>query len=89
MPTRLCLCLLIACASAGAAARDVKHSSPNGGSCPSQSAEAETDASAKDRLRPARATAPVREARTRPALHSDSPARPSLRWHSFLPGMFR
>lgn len=91
MPTRLCLCLLIACMSTNIAARDVKHSSPNSGSCATQSAEAapETGASAKDRLRPARATAPVREPATRPALHSDAPARPSPRWHSFLPGMFR
>jgi hypothetical protein len=91
MPTRLCLCLLIACMSTGVAARDIKHSSPNSGSCATQSSEtaSEPGALAKDRLRPARATAPVREPATRPALHGDTPARPALRWHSFLPGMFR
>lgn len=84
MSTRLCLCLLIVCASAGVAARDVKSSSANGGSCPEPSAEPIVPAKEKPR-----AAAPVREARPRPALHGDLPARPSLRWHSFLPGMFR
>lgn len=86
---RLCCCLLIACMSASVAARDVKYSSPNGEGCPTQ----EADASAVDQAkpRPVRST-PVREAtKPRPALHSDSGPRPgpSLRWHSFLPGMFR
>lgn len=84
---RLCLCLLIAFASASVAARDVKYSSPNSGACPEQAAE--PTAVDKAKLRPARTTAPVREPRPRPALHSDSGSRPGLRWHSFLPGMFR
>lgn len=87
MPTRFCLCLLIAFASATVAAREVKLSSPNSGSCPDQAAEAEL--TPKQKAQPARATTPVRESRPRAVLHSDSVPRPSLRWHSFLPGMFR
>lgn len=86
---RLCCCLLIAFASATVAARDVKYSSPNSGGCPEQTAAASSTDKAK--LRPARTPAPVREAKPRPALHGDSSPRsaPALRWHSFLPGMFR
>ncbi|MFZ5656068.1 MAG: hypothetical protein ACOY37_03235 [Pseudomonadota bacterium] len=85
---RICLCLLIAFASAGVGAREVKLSSPDGGSC------AEADASprpAKQKIGPAaRASGPARETRTRPSLHSDSdPTSGRPRWHSFLPGMFR
>jgi hypothetical protein len=87
MPIRLCLCLLIACTSASVAARDVKFSSPNSGACPEQSAQ--TIVPAKEKLRPSATTAPVRESKPRPTLYNDAPARPSLRWHSFLPGMFR
>lgn len=89
---RLCCCLLIAFASASVAARDVKYSSPNGGGCPTDAAEVSAVDQAKPR--PVRAPAPVREAtKPRPALHGDSDGgarrAPSLRWHSFLPGMFR
>jgi hypothetical protein len=86
---RLCCCLLIAFASASVAARDVKYSSPNSGACPEQTAGA--PATDKVRLRPAHAPAPVRESEPRPALRGDSSPRPApaLRWHSFLPGMFR
>lgn len=89
---RLCCCLLIAFASASAsvAARDVKYSSPNSGGCPTD--DAEVSAVAKAKPRPVRAPAPVREAaKPRPALQGDSGSRPApaLRWHSFLPGMFR
>jgi hypothetical protein len=86
---RLFCCLLIAIASASVAARDVKYSSPNSGACPEQAAGA--SAADKAKLRPARAPAPVREAKPRPALNGDSSPRsaPALRWHSFLPGMFR
>lgn len=83
---RICLCLLIACASAGVAARDVKMSSPNDGSCPDSVTDRE----------PARASvrkpAPARETRAKPSVHSDwvgNGRQQSPRWHSFLPGMFR
>lgn len=86
---RLCCCLLIAFASASVAARDVKYSSPNSGACPEETAE--VSAAAKAKPRPVRAPAPVREAAPRAALPGDSGSRPApaLRWHSFLPGMFR
>ncbi|GHA83770.1 hypothetical protein [Cognatilysobacter bugurensis] len=84
---RLCCCLLIAFASASAPARDFKYSSPNSGGCPEQTAE--VSAADKAKVRPARAPAPVRETKPRPALHGDSGSRTSVRWHSFLPGMFR
>lgn len=84
---RISLCLLIALACAGANAREVKMSSPAGGSCP----EATSPKPTKARTTPVRDTAPARESRTRPSLHSDSPGVPGnpARWHSFLPGMFR
>ena len=84
MLTRTCLCLLIAFASASVAAREVKLSAANGGSCPDSIGSKE----------PARSTArsttaPVREAKTKPSVHSDAGGRLQPRWHSFLPGMFR
>lgn len=87
MPTRLCLFLLIACASAAVAAREVKLSSPNSGACPEEATETVVPTKAKPR--PSGAVSPARGSRLRPTLHSDAPVRPSLRWHSFLPGMFR
>ena len=83
---RICLCLLIALASAGVAAREVKLSSPDSGSCP----EATSPKPSKQKVAPPRETSSSRETRARPSLHSDSDVtsgRP--RWHSFLPGMFR
>jgi hypothetical protein len=84
---RFSLCLLVALACAGANAREVKMSSPDSGSCP----EATSPKPGKARSAPVRDTAPAREPRTRPSLHSDSPGVPGKpgRWHSFLPGMFR
>lgn len=84
---RICLCLLIAFASAAVAAREVKLSSPEGGSCAEEQAAPKP---AKKAAPGARSAGPARETRARPSLHSDSDAasgRP--RWHSFLPGMFR
>lgn len=83
--TSLCLFLVLACAAANA--REVRLSGANSGSCP----EATSPQPAKARPAPARDTAPAREARVRPGLHSDSPgaAGNPARWHSFLPGMFR
>lgn len=86
---RISLCLLVALASTGVVAREVKLSSPDGGSCP----EAASPKVAKARPAPVRDATPApRNARSRPSLHSDSDgpglSRPG-RWHSFLPGMFR
>lgn len=82
---RICLCLLIALASASVAAREVKLS-PNE-SCP------ETASQKKDTVRPpTRGTAPVRgDAKSKPTVHSDenNGRLQSPRWHNFLPGMFR
>lgn len=82
MLTRICLCLLIALASASVAAREVKLSAANSGSCP------DTIAASKESAR-SRAIAPVRANKVKPSMHSDSATRQSPRWHSFLPGMFR
>lgn len=83
---RICLCLLIAFASAGATAREVRLLSADGGSCP----EATSTKAAKQKIAPQRDPAPAREPRPRPSLHSDSDGVPGkARWHSFLPGMFR
>ena len=83
---RICLCLLIALASAGAIAREVKMSSPDSGSCP----EAAASKPSKQKVAPPRETSPARETRARPSLHSDSDVTSGKpRWHSFLPGMFR
>lgn len=82
---RICLCLLIAFASTGVFAREVKHSSPNGDCADSEA----THKPAKQKVAPAARTAPVRETRAKPSLHSDSDGIGKPRWHSFLPGMFR
>ena len=83
---RICLCLLIVVASSTVAAREIKLSSANGGSCP----EATSLARQTPRAAP-RAIAPAREAKAKPTVHSDASGgrMQSPRWHSFLPGMFR
>lgn len=84
---RICLCLLIAFASAGVAARDIKMSSPNSGSCPDSIVDKEQAARASVRKAP-----PARETKAKPSVHGDSVGNGRLqspRWHSFLPGMFR
>ena len=86
---RICLCLLIVVASSTVAAREIKLSSANSGSCPEASSIARDNARATPR-----ATAPVRDVRpARPSVHSDAAgaagSMQSPRWHSFLPGMFR
>lgn len=81
---RICLCLLIALASAGVAARDIKLSSANGGSCPDSVADKEPAATSTRK--------PPREIRAKPSVHGDAIGNGRLqspRWHSFLPGMFR
>lgn len=83
---RIVLCLLIALASSIVAARDIKLSSANGGSCPDSIAEAKE--SARTGVRKA---TPARETQAKPAV-GDAVGNERLqspRWHSFLPGMFR
>ncbi len=83
---RLCLCLLIAFASAGVAARDFKVSSANGGGCADSVADKEPAASAR------KAPSSAHEPRNKPAVHVDAIGNSrtqSPRWHSYLPGMFR
>ncbi|MFC3551401.1 hypothetical protein ACFOLC_10305 [Lysobacter cavernae] len=84
---RICLCLLIVVASTTVAAREIKLSSANGGSCP------DAVSLNKETVRTApRTTAPAREVKAKPSVHSDagsSGRMQSPRWHSFLPGMFR
>ena len=85
---RTCLCLLIAFASATVAAREIKLSDANSGSCPDNMVVA----SGKDQARAApRSPAPVRESKAKPGIPSDvgNSRQQSPRWHSFLPGMFR
>ena len=92
MLIRACLCLLLLAASAAAAAREVKHSSPNSGACADTATlNAEASANRKNASPAAATKVPARDAKPRPApsVHSDAPARPAVRWHSFLPGMFR
>lgn len=83
---RIALCLLIALASATVAAREVKLSAANGGSCP----EAATEKSPNRALNRGTA-APARESKaSKPSVHSDvGNPRSVNRWNSFLPGMFR
>ncbi|MDI9238658.1 hypothetical protein QLQ15_06985 [Lysobacter sp. LF1] len=83
---RICLCLLIVVASSTVAAREIKLSSANSGSCPESAALVRETPRATPH-----ATAPQREAKARPTVHGDAtgPRMQSPRWHSFLPGMFR
>lgn len=85
---RICLCLLIVVASSTVAAREIKLSSANSGSCP----EASSIARENVRSNP-RAIAPARDMKpARPSVHSDAGnggRMQSPRWHSYLPGMFR
>lgn len=84
---RICLPLLIAFSSASATAREFRLSGPGGESCP------ESIKDAKDAAEPTRRkSAPVRETKAKPSVHSDAGTSGRLqspRWHSFLPGMFR
>ena len=84
---RICLCLLIAFASAGAAAREVKLSGANSGSCPGHTAK---PAAARTVERSEAPPAPQPKA-SKPTMSSDADGNrlQSPRWHRFLPGMFR
>ncbi len=87
---RICLCLLIVVASTTVAAREIKLSSPNGGSCPDAAAAMEREPATRTATRTS-APAPAVKS-SKPVLHSDatnSGRMQSPRWHSFLPGMFR
>ncbi|HEY0504263.1 MAG TPA: hypothetical protein VGD42_12300 [Lysobacter sp.] len=84
---RICLCLLVMVVSTTVAAREIKLSSANSGSCP----EASSIARESGRSAP-RAPAPAREMKAKPTVHSDAGSTSRMqspRWHSFLPGMFR
>lgn len=84
---RICLCLLIMVVSSTVAAREIKLSSANSGSCP----ESTSTARETSRATP-RAPAPAREMKAKPTVHGDAGTNgrmQSPRWHSFLPGMFR
>ena len=86
---RICLCLLHRSRQFdGSAAREIKLSSANSGSCP-ESIALERDASP---CAQPRAAAPAREAKAKPSVAQRcrrSSRMQSPRWHSFLPGMFR
>lgn len=82
MPTRPVLCLLAACAGVAVVAIAMN---VGGSGRPQPSAES---VAAQAGARPA--TAPEPDVRPRATLRGGgSSARPALRWHSFLPGMFR
>lgn len=85
---RLSLLIVVLMASAGTAmAREVRLSGPGGESC-TDSVKGDKDAAEPAK----RKSAPVRETRIKPSVHSDAGAVGRLqspRWHSFLPGMFR
>jgi len=83
---RTCLCLLIAFASAGVAARDVKLSGANGGGCPDRAKHTAVRVVERDEA------GPVAPSKAKPSVHSDVDGggrMQSPRWHRFLPGMFR
>jgi hypothetical protein len=88
---RTVVCLLIALASAGVAAREAKLSDADG-SCPTRTQTAATRAPDRD---PASMALPVKKAKPAPAPAAstggggDDVRLPSPRWHRFLPGMFR
>jgi len=89
MAPRLLICLLLACATFPAAARQPAMMAANGASAGCDAtAEGESETEA---LRPGdkRAVVPNR-ARATPSRRGESePAARPPRWHSFLPGMIR
>lgn len=85
---RLCLCLLLLLACADLAAREVRLSSADSGSAPDTASAAPAPKAEPRRTTAPRDAAP-HEARVRPSVHSDVGSGPRMRWHSFLPGMFR
>ena len=94
--SRSVLFLLLLCASASVAARDVRMQGANGdgGHCPEiAAAVAEAEAPASKPVRSTTSTTkPSKPAKSTPAARGDSDGGTRIqppRWHSFLPGMFR
>lgn len=84
---RIAVCLLIALASTGAAAREIRLSA-EGGSC--RGAQSSITR-VSERETPA-LPAPAKKSKSLPGSSSgggDDVRLPSPRWHRFLPGMFR
>lgn len=86
---RIALCLLLLLISSTVAAREVKMSSPDGGGCPDDVISPHSDelAPAMHRSTPARSET----IKIKPGIQTETPANrsPSIRLHSFVPGMFR
>lgn len=85
---RIVVCLLIALASTGAAARESRLSDAEGGSC--RGAQSSITR-APERDTPA-LPAPAKKTKSLPSSNGgggDDVRLPSPRWHRFLPGMFR
>jgi hypothetical protein len=97
--TALCVFLLCAFASTGAAARESHMAGPgSGGGNTSQQCQDDEIQAAVDEATPKTAkprapvtTAPRKPAKAVPSARSESDVSrlPTPRWHSFLPGMFR
>lgn len=84
---RISLCLLVLIASTTVvAAREVKLCSEGSGSGGSDIVVARKPSTQKS---PIVREAPGRDDKPQPTLHSDVGSGRPLRWHSFLPGMFR
>lgn len=91
MATRLVFCLLLACATLPADAREVALMDANGAGsgCPlTEDIDAEASLVRAADKRAAPAPARARTATARRGGDSDANGRPP-RWHSFLPGMIR
>jgi len=88
---RIALCLLIALASAGVAARESKLSAADdSGACSTHSSRQDRDA-VRDAVPALPSPSKARVAPRAGGGDSDIPVGrvPSPRWHRFLPGMFR
>ena len=83
---RICLCLALMMATAGAAAREVKMSSAGSGACPDKQASEKDDA--RNNLAPRVAPAARGTPKATPGVNGSGRLQ-SPRWHSFLPGMIR
>ena len=89
---RIALCLLIALASAGVAARESKLSAADdGGACSTHSSRAQNRDDVRDAAPVSPAPNKTKVAPRAGGGDSDVPVSrmPSPRWHRFLPGMFR
>ena len=93
--SRFVLCLLLACLSAAASAREARMLDANGdggGTCPEMTAAME-EAQSRAKTRPAQAAPAQRTKAVKPVASGggdgDAGRVQRPRWHSFLPGMFR